>query len=264
MTSVALDCTRDALVLGDASCRGIRQLLDASLFPAAKLTTNLSPLAAITEVLQRQRARGLVVRTLHLIAHGDPGVVWVGDQAIDRAALLANAELLASWSLEQIALWSCHVGADAAFIALLEELTGAVVYSSRGPLNRDDQFLSSSPMCDQAMEVGDSLAMASITDPLVVDASFQLGRKFKTAQNKNIKVILAGMIAPTSHGLKYKKNFDKIYPDLSKQYSLPLIPFLLDGVALKPELNLNDGMHPNAKGTIIISRTLQEMILKNL
>ena len=72
------------------------------------------------------------------------------------------------------------------------------------------------------------------------------------------------MIAPTSHGLKYKKNFDKIYPDLSKQYNLPLIPFLLDGVALKPELNLNDGMHPNAKGTIIISRTLQEMILKNL
>ena len=91
-----------------------------------------------------------------------------------------------------------------------------------------------------------------------------LEKIIKTAQNKNIKVILAGMIAPTSHGLKYKKNFDKIYPDLSKQYNLPLIPFLLEGVALKPELNLIDGMHPNAKGIIIISKTLQEMILKNL
>jgi len=84
------------------------------------------------------------------------------------------------------------------------------------------------------------------------------------AQNKNIKVILAGMIAPTSHGFKYKKNFDKIYPDLSKQYNLPLIPFLLEDVALKPELNLSDGMHPNSKGTVVISKTLQEMILKNL
>jgi acyl-CoA thioesterase-1 len=86
----------------------------------------------------------------------------------------------------------------------------------------------------------------------------------KTAQDKKIKVILAGMIAPTSYGFEYKSNFDQIYPDLSKQYNLPLIPFLLEGVALKPELNLSDGMHPNEKGTIIISKTLQEMILENI
>jgi len=84
------------------------------------------------------------------------------------------------------------------------------------------------------------------------------------AQNKNIKVILAGMVAPTSHGLEYKSNFDQIYPDLSKQYNLQLIPFLLEGVALKPDLNLSDGMHPNEKGTIIISKTLQKIILKNI
>jgi len=39
---------------------------------------------------------------------------------------------------------------------------------------------------------------------------------------------------------------------------------LLEGVALKPDLNLSDGMHPNEKGTIIISKTLQEMILENI
>ena len=86
----------------------------------------------------------------------------------------------------------------------------------------------------------------------------------KIAQDKKIKVILAGMIAPTSYGFEYKSNFDQIYPDLSKQYNLPLIPFLLEGVALKPDLNLSDGMHPNEKGTIIISKTLQEIILKNI
>ena len=86
----------------------------------------------------------------------------------------------------------------------------------------------------------------------------------KIAKSKNIKVIIAGMIAPTSHGSNYKKSFDKIFEDLSNEYELQLIPFLLEGVAQKPEFNLSDGMHPNDKGTIIIGKTLKEAILKNL
>ena len=38
----------------------------------------------------------------------------------------------------------------------------------------------------------------------------------KVAQNKKIKIILAGMVAPDTHGEKYKKEFDAIYPKLSK------------------------------------------------
>ena len=72
------------------------------------------------------------------------------------------------------------------------------------------------------------------------------------------------MVAPKSHGDEYKKNFDVSYPKLSKKYNLPLIPFLLEGVALHPSLNQQDGIHPNKEGTIIISKTLQEIIIKNL
>ena len=72
--------------------------------------------------------------------------------------------------------------------------------------------------------------------------------------------MLAGMIAPNSHGSEYKKNFDEIYPTISKEFNIPLIPFLLEGVALKPEYNLNDGMHPNKEGTLIISKTLEKNI----
>ncbi len=84
------------------------------------------------------------------------------------------------------------------------------------------------------------------------------------AKKKNIKIILAGMIAPTTHGLNYKKKFDKIYPDLSIEYNLQLIPFLLKGVAMKPKFNLSDGIHPNKEGTKIISHTIKKIILKNL
>ena len=81
--------------------------------------------------------------------------------------------------------------------------------------------------------------------------------------DNNIKVILAGMVASPTNGLSYKKEFDQIYPDLAKQYNLPLIPFLLEGVALKPDLNQSDGMHPNEQGALIISKTLQKSIKDN-
>ena len=70
------------------------------------------------------------------------------------------------------------------------------------------------------------------------------------------------MIAPNSRGSKYKKKFDKIFFDLSKEYKLELIPFLLEGIAMNAELNLSDGMHPNHKGVIIISKKLEKIILK--
>jgi len=83
----------------------------------------------------------------------------------------------------------------------------------------------------------------------------------KIAQSKKIEIILAGMLAPTSYGTEYKKNFDQIYSNLSKKYDLKFIPFLLEGVAFNPSLNLSDGMHPNSKGTIVISNTLKKSIL---
>jgi len=89
-----------------------------------------------------------------------------------------------------------------------------------------------------------------------------LERIIQIIQNKNIKLILAGMIASPSYGFSFKKKFDKIFPDLSKKYDLPLIPFLLNGVALKPGLNQSDGMHPNEKGTLIISETVKKSIIE--
>jgi len=71
------------------------------------------------------------------------------------------------------------------------------------------------------------------------------------------------MIAPTSHGFIYKKKFDSIFPKLSKKFEIPLIPFLLEGVALDPNLNQQDGIHPNKKGVIIISDTIKKSIIDN-
>ena len=144
----------------------------------------------------------------------------------------------------------------------IEVINGSVSGStSSGGLNRAEWTLSENNIDLMILCLGANDMLRGISPK---ETKKNLEKIINIAQNKNIKVILAGMIAPTSHGFKYKKNFDKIYPDLSKQYNLPLIPFLLEDVALKPELNLSDGMHPNLKGTHVISKTLQKMILKNL
>ena len=88
-----------------------------------------------------------------------------------------------------------------------------------------------------------------------------LEKIIKIIQDKKINILLAGMVASLSNGLDYKKKFDEIFPNLAKKYKLPLIPFLLDEVALKPELNLSDGMHPNDKGILVISKTVKKSIL---
>ena len=91
-----------------------------------------------------------------------------------------------------------------------------------------------------------------------------LEKIIKIIQDENVNIILAGMVASPANGLGYKKKFDKAFPNLAKKYDIQLIPFLLDGVALKPELNLSDGIHPNEKGVLIISETIKKSVIKIL
>ena len=144
----------------------------------------------------------------------------------------------------------------------IEVINGSVSGStSSGGLNRVDWTLSEPNIDLIVLSLGANDMLRGIKPN---ETKSNLEKIIKIAQNKNIKVILAGMIAPSSYGVKYKNNFDKIFPDLSIKYKLEFIPFLLEGVAMRPEFNLSDGMHPNKKGTIIISKTIEEIILKNL
>jgi acyl-CoA thioesterase-1 len=74
---------------------------------------------------------------------------------------------------------------------------------------------------------------------------------------RKIPVLLAGMRAAPNLGADYKKTFDAIYPKLAAKYAVPLYPFFLDGVAGHPDLQLEDGLHPNPKGVdVMVERIL--------
>ena len=144
----------------------------------------------------------------------------------------------------------------------IEVINGSVSGStSSGGLNRAEWTLSEPGIDLMILGLGANDILRGIEPN---ETKNNLEKIIQISQKKNIDIILAGMIAPNSHGSKYKKKFDKIFSDLSKQYKLELIPFLLDGVAAKSEFNLSDGIHPNHKGIIIISKKLEKLILKKL
>ncbi len=83
-------------------------------------------------------------------------------------------------------------------------------------------------------------------------------------QQRDITVILAGMLAPRNMGEAYYNRFDKIYPALAQEFAVQLYPFFLEGVAGKPELNLRDGIHPNAAGVKIMVDGLLPLVIAEL
>ena len=144
----------------------------------------------------------------------------------------------------------------------IEVINGSVSGStSSGGLNRAEWTLSEPGIDLIILGLGANDMLRGIQPD---ETEKNLEEIINIANNKQIKIIIAGMVAPITHWAEYKKKFDAIYPKLSKKYNLPLIPFLLEGVALNPSLNQQDGIHPNEEGTIIISKTLKEIILKNL
>ena len=74
----------------------------------------------------------------------------------------------------------------------------------------------------------------------------------------NVQVMLCGMEAPTNLGEDYRVPFKQVYFDLLRAYQRQIVyvPFLLEGVAGHPELNQDDGMHPNEAGSKIIAALL--------
>jgi len=76
------------------------------------------------------------------------------------------------------------------------------------------------------------------------------------AQSRGTRVLLCGMETPPVHGLGYSVAFHGVFPDLAQRYGLSLVPFLLAGVFLDPDLSGADGVHPNAAGAQRIGETV--------
>ena len=113
--------------------------------------------------------------------------------------------------------------------------------TTRGGLARLDWALADAP--DLVMVALGGNDMLRGLEP--AETLSNLSQILETLQQQNKPVLLAGMLAAANLGQDYASEFDSIYPQLAHEYDVVFYPFFLDGVALNPDLNQPDGLHPN-------------------
>lgn len=116
--------------------------------------------------------------------------------------------------------------------------------TTAGGLARLDWSLGDNP--DAVIIVLGGNDMLRGLDPVATRAN--LDNVITRLRQREIGVLLAGMMAPRNMGPEFVASFDGLYPDLAAKHDIGLYPFFLDGVALDPKLNLPDGLHPNEAG----------------
>lgn len=132
--------------------------------------------------------------------------------------------------------------------------------TSASGLKRMDWYLKAKPdIMVLALGANDGLRGLKIAN-----TEKNLSQVIEKAKERGISVILAGMKMPTNMGEPYRSEFESMYPKLAKKYSVKLIPFLLEGVGGKPELNLPDGIHPNPKGHEKMASTVLKVLESEL
>jgi acyl-CoA thioesterase-1 len=134
--------------------------------------------------------------------------------------------------------------------------------TTAGGLSRLDWFLEEEPYLF-VLELGGNDGLRGIALTETKKNLLAIVDKVR-AKYPNTKIILAGMQIPPNMGKEYTEEFKAIYPAVAKEKNIELIPFLLEGVAGNPDLNLPDGIHPTPEGHRIVMETLWPFISKAL
>jgi acyl-CoA thioesterase-1 len=134
--------------------------------------------------------------------------------------------------------------------------------TTAGGFSRLDWFLEEEPYLF-VLELGGNDGLRGIALSETKKNLLAIVDKVQT-KYPNTKIILAGMQIPPNMGKEYTEEFKAIYPAVAKEKNIELIPFLLEGVAGNPDLNLPDGIHPTSEGHRIVMETLWPYISKAL
>jgi acyl-CoA thioesterase-1 len=163
-----------------------------------------------------------------------PTVVFLGDS------------LTAGLGLEEAEAYPALVGEALAGQGLAVRVVNAGVSgdTTAGGLARLDWLLTQKPaIVVVALGANDGLRAQPLP---AIEAT--LREIVLRAKDGGARVLLAGMRMPPNYGPEYTRGFEALYPRLARELDVPLLPFLLEGVAADPRLNQPDGIHPTAEG----------------
>lgn len=130
--------------------------------------------------------------------------------------------------------------------------------TSAGALRRIDWVLKT-PAAVLVIETGGNDALRGLGVEAARSNVEQIVVRAKKAQ-PNAIILLMEMLAPPNLGPAYTAAFKDIYTSVAKQERVTLVPFFLDGVAGRPELNQSDGVHPNVAGARIAAENVWRVL----
>lgn len=131
--------------------------------------------------------------------------------------------------------------------------------TSAGGLRRIDWMLRNSSIDVFVLELGGNDGLRGIE---VNATKKNLQAIINKVRDKfpDARIILAGMQVPPNLGPRYTESFKTMYTELARENNIPLIPFILEGAALNPELMQNDDIHPNARGHKVVAQNVWEVL----
>ncbi len=162
------------------------------------------------------------------------------------------------------------LGSEAAYPALIQQkidsaglafrVTNAGVSgeTSAGGLRRLDWLLRQ-PVAVLVLELGANDALRG-QDLRALENNLQAIIDRTRTAHPRASIVIAGMEAPPNLGRRYTGAFRQVFVDLARENGAALIPFLLEGVGGRPELNQADGIHPTARGHEIIADNVWQVL----
>lgn len=124
--------------------------------------------------------------------------------------------------------------------------------TSQGGLSRLPMVIAEKPEI-VVLELGANDGLRGLP---VAGTQRNLEQMIEALQGAGAKMVLAGITLPPNYGPEYIRRFEGMYKDLAKKYDLPLIPFLLEGVAGDSRLMQSDGLHPTAEGARLVAQAV--------
>ena len=175
--------------------------------------------------------------------------------ASDRTILVLGDSLSAAYGLRPEQGWVALLQQRLASEGHEYEVVNASISgeTTSGGLQRLPRALALHKPGIMILELGANDGLRGL--PLAVVAG-NLEKMIALAKQSHARVLLVGMRIPPNYGQRYTSDFAQMYPQIASREGLPLVPFLLQSVALDPERMQGDGLHPNARGEPAVLDTL--------
>jgi acyl-CoA thioesterase-1 len=127
-----------------------------------------------------------------------------------------------------------------------------------GGLSRLERVLDNSMPSYILIELGGNDALRGYPPAKIKNNIEQM---INLSSQRGVKVFLMQIRILPNYGKRYQSSFESIYQDVAEENSIPLIPFMLNDIALNQDLMLDDGIHPNVSAQPLIAQFIYTNLL---